>query len=103
MNVNKFAMKFEGFKDRMKNHSYISVEDNRSMNIEYCKKVLKFEDNIIELQLAKSAVRIIGLNLSMKNYAYDCVKVTGHIHSITFENTNERSERNEKGEKEKDN
>lgn len=89
MNVNKLAMKYENVKDKIKNHSYITMTDNSVLDIEYCKKVLKFEDNVIELKLAKSSIRIVGLDLSMKNYAFDCVKIYGKIHSITFDSNTE--------------
>lgn len=94
MNVNKFAMKLESMKNILRNHSYISMNDNKAINIEYCREVLKLEDNLIELRLAKNTVSIVGLDLSMKNYAYDCVKIYGKIHSLTFDE-NEREDTDE--------
>ena len=78
-------MKFEGLMHRLKRHSFLTIEDNRSIDIEYCAEVMKFEEEQIVLRLAKSYVRIIGTELSMRNYAYDNVKISGKIYSVTFE------------------
>lgn len=85
MNVNKIANKYEKLKERTRQHSFIYISDNGCVNVEYCHKVLKFEKEQIILQLAKSVVKIIGLELSMKNYGYMNVKIYGKIHSVQFE------------------
>ncbi len=85
MNVNNLAMKFESFKNIIKNHSYLSLEDNKSLSIEYVREVLLLEENVIKLRLAKNTVKIIGLDLSMTNFSYDGVKIFGSIESVTFE------------------
>ena len=85
MNVNKLAMKFENLKNIVKNHSYLSLEDNGFLTVEYVREVLLLEENVIKLRLAKNTVKIIGLDLSMTNYTYDSVKITGKIESLTFD------------------
>lgn len=87
MNVNKLAMKFESLKNVIKNHSYLSFEDNSSLSIEYVREVLLLEENVIKLRLAKNTVKIVGLDLSMTNFSYDSVKIFGKIESVTFEST----------------
>ena len=92
MNVNKLAMKFENLKNIVKNHSYLSLEDNGFLTVEYVREVLLLEENVIKLRLAKNTVKIIGFDLSMTNYNYDSVKITGKIESLTFDG--ESRERN---------
>ena len=90
MNVNNLAKRFEKLKNKGRRHSYISITDNGCINIEFCHGVIKFEEEQIVLELAKSLVTIVGLELSMKNYGYKNVKIYGKIHSISFDNNIER-------------
>ncbi len=85
MNVNKLAKKFEKLKNTTRQHSFIYINDNSYVDVEYCHSIIKFENELIILQLAKSIVKIIGFNLSMKNYGYRNVKIYGKIYSIQFE------------------
>ena len=56
--------------------------------IECCRKVLKFEDNIAELEIPCGKITIVGLGLRMKNFGFDNVKIYGKLHSIGFEEIN---------------
>lgn len=85
MNVNKLAKKFDKSKNIIRQHSFIYINDNEYIDVEYCHSIIKFENELIILRLAKSVVKIIGLNLSMKNYGYKNVKIYGKIYSIQFE------------------
>lgn len=89
MNVNKLASLFERSRSFVRRHSYISVDDDTRLSVERCIKVKRFEDDLIELVLAKNNIVITGLELSMKNYAYDSVMIYGKIHSVTFEEREE--------------
>ena len=51
MNVDKLAMRYEQLKNKTRKHSFITLKDNRSAELECCRKILKFEDNIIELEI----------------------------------------------------
>lgn len=88
MNVDKLAGKYERLKEKTRNHSYITLGDNKYAEIECCRKILKFEDNIIELEIPCGTVKIIGIELKFMTFGYDSVKITGKIHSIGFEDTN---------------
>lgn len=90
MNVNKLATRFEKLKNTTRRHSYISVLDNKCVDVEYCHSVIKLEQEQIILNLAQSRVRIVGLGLIMKNYGYKNVKIYGKIHSIEFDDNTER-------------
>ncbi len=91
MNVNNLAKRFEKLKNKTRRHSFIYISDNACLNVEYCHSVLKLEEERIVLKLAKSYVTIIGLGLGMKNYGYKNVKIYGKIHSVSFEDSNERN------------
>ena len=85
MNVNKLAKRFDNLKNQARQHSFVYISDNGCVDVEYCHRILKFESEEIVLQLAQSEMKIIGLELSMKNYGYKNVKIYGKIHSIQFE------------------
>ena len=50
--------------------------------------MLKFEDNIAELEIPCGKITIVGLGLRMKNFGFDNVKIYGKLHSIGFEEIN---------------
>ncbi len=90
MNVNKLAGKLELLKNRMKNHSFLTFEDSSSIDVEYCREVIKLEEEQIVLRLARGYIRIIGTQMNIRNYAYECVKISGKIYSVTFEENYEK-------------
>ncbi len=93
MNVNKLAGKYEQLKDKTRSHSYITIKDNNFVEIECCRKVTGFGDNIIELEIPCGLLKIVGPELRLKNFGTDSVKIYGRIHSIGFEeNTGHNSE-----------
>ena len=94
MNVNKAAGKYSDIIDKINLHSYLTVTDNKKLSIDYCRKILRFDENLIELELAHNNLKIIGLNLSMKNFGVKSVLINGSIHSLTFESKSD----NQKGE-----
>ena len=51
MNVNKLAVGYENIESSVRTHSYITIKDKEMIEIECCRKVLKFEDNIAELEI----------------------------------------------------
>ena len=92
MNVDRLAGKYEQLLDKTRNHSFITVKDNNSAEIECCKRVIKFEDNIIELVIPCGIIKIIGLELKLKTFGFDSVKISGRLHSIEFDETTKGSE-----------
>ena len=86
MNVNKLAGRYENLKTNVRSHSYVTIKDAEMIEIESCRKVLKFEDNVAELEIPCGKITIIGLDLRMKNFVFDSVKIYGTLHSIGFEN-----------------
>ena len=85
MNVNKLAGRYEQLKDKTRRHSYATIMDNTFVEIECCRKVTGFDDNMIELERPCGLIRIVGLELRLKNFGTDSVKIYGRIHSVGFE------------------
>ncbi len=85
MNVNKLAARYEQLKDKTRSHSYITIKDNTFVEIECCRKVTGFGDNMIELEIPCGLIKIVGLELKLKNFGTDSVKIYGRIHSVGFE------------------
>lgn len=85
MNFYDIAESFEALKGKINRHSLIQIKDAEHMQIEYCKRILVMNENMIRLTLAKCTVTITGLNLSMKNYSREGVFISGSLHSVAFE------------------
>lgn len=85
MNVYRLSDKFEMLRHRFNRHSAICIYDNKRLTAESCRGVTAIDDNVIELILPKSRVKIVGLNMKMKSFAYDNIEIKGKLHSISFE------------------
>ena len=90
MNYYDLANRYEKIKKDMNRHSSIEIKDNSFIRIENCRSVESIDENKIELLLFKSKLTIIGLELEMNNYNFSGVYITGKIHSIEFEEVNEK-------------
>lgn len=90
MNYYDLANRYEKLKKDMNRHSSIEIKDNSFIRIENCRSVESIDENKIELLLFKSKLTIIGLELEMNNYNFSGVYITGKIHSIEFEEVNEK-------------
>ena len=66
MNVDKLAMRYEQLKNKTRKHSFITLKDNRSAELECCRKILKFEDNIIELEIYRYRAEIQDIRLRQR-------------------------------------
>ena len=51
MNVNKLAGRYEQLKGKTRRHSYATIKDNTFIEIECCRKVTGFGDNMIEPEI----------------------------------------------------
>ena len=86
MNVNKLAGRYENLKTNVRSHSYVTINGHGVRKREGCRLRLEFEDNVAELEIPCGKITIIGLDLRMKNFGFDSVKIYGTLHSIGFEN-----------------
>ena len=84
MNINDLAIKFEDFKKTRNKHSDIQITDNTEMILDGCRRVIKYDDNEICLELPSIGVKIVGMTLKIHNFSLGGVIVEGNIHSITF-------------------
>ncbi len=85
MNFNKIINRYDDFINNTKRHTAIQLVDNERMVIENCKGVSVFNENQIVLRLSKCVIKIVGLNLRMKNFNQMGVEISGRFHSIGFD------------------
>ena len=90
MNYYDLANRYEKLKKDMNRHSSIEIKDNSFIRIENCRSVEAFDENRIVLSLFKCRLTIIGFQLELNNYNFNGVYITGKIHSIEFEEVNEK-------------
>ena len=84
MDINDIAVKFEDFKRNIRKHSDIQITDNREMILDGCRRVIRYDENEICLELPTVGIEIVGMMLKMNNFSVGGVIVEGEIHSITF-------------------
>lgn len=90
MNYYNLANRYEKLKKDMNRHSSIEIKDNSFIKIENCRCVEAFDENKIILELFKCRLTIIGLELELNNYNFNGIYITGKIHSIEFEEVNNK-------------
>ena len=87
MNIYRLAGKFEDLKRSAVRHSLIQINDSGSMTVEECRKIIRFDENTIELELAGGTVTITGLDMKMKSFSEHGIIITGSLHSIGFDDS----------------
>ncbi len=59
--------------------------------VENCRCVKELDDNFIVLSVCGADIRVTGAPLCLENFGVGSIKITGFIHSLTFEeNDNEK-------------
>lgn len=84
MDINDIAVKFENFKRTRSKHSDIQLTDNREMILDGCRRVIRYDENEICLELPTVGVKAVGMKLKMHNFSEGGVIIEGEIHSLTF-------------------
>lgn len=84
MNINDLAIKFEDFKRTRSKHSDIQITDNTEIILDGCRRVIRYDENDICLELPSVGVEIVGMKLKMHNFSVGGVIIEGSIHSVTF-------------------
>ena len=84
MNINDLAIKFEDFKKTRNRHSDIQITDNTEMILDGCRRVIRYDENEICLELPSLGVEIVGMKLKIHNFSVGWVIIEGDIHSVTF-------------------
>ncbi len=84
MNVNELAVRYENFKKELTKHSDIQITDDNEIVLDGCRRVLKYDENLITLELSAIGISVVGMGLKMKNFNIGGVVISGKIHSITF-------------------
>ncbi|MGN0688435.1 MAG: YabP/YqfC family sporulation protein [Oscillospiraceae bacterium] len=63
----------------------VAITGNTVLRAENCICITACDENIVELRLKDLSLRIIGSGLVLENYGAYGVKLTGVIHSLTYE------------------
>ena len=69
----------------MPSESLISISGNNVLHAENCCCVTAYDDDLAVLRMKDFDLRVIGTALVLENYGAYGVKLTGNIHSLTFE------------------
>lgn len=84
MDINDLAVKFEDFKRTRNKHSDIQLTDNNEMILDGCRRVIRYDENEICLELPTTGIEVVGIGLKMNNFSVGGVIIEGEIHSVTF-------------------
>ncbi|MBQ9948338.1 MAG: YabP/YqfC family sporulation protein [Oscillospiraceae bacterium] len=60
---------------------------NRELCIENCRCITACDENLAVLRMEGIDIRVTGTELMLENFGAYGVKLTGRIHSLTFEET----------------
>ncbi|MCM1055149.1 MAG: YabP/YqfC family sporulation protein [Bacteroides sp.] len=84
MNINELAIKFEDFKRTRNKHSDIQITDNTEIILDGCRRVIRYDENDVCLELPSIGLEIVGMQLKLHNFSVGGVIIEGFIHSVTF-------------------
>lgn len=62
-----------------------SLKNGAELCVENCRCIKELDDNFIVLSVSGMDIRVSGTPLVLQNFGVGSVKITGHIHSLTFE------------------
>lgn len=61
------------------------LKNGAELCVENCRCIKELDDNFIVLSVSGMDIRVSGTPLVLQNFGVGSVKITGHIHSLTFE------------------
>ena len=61
------------------------LKNGAELCIENCRCIKELDDNFIVLSVCGMDIRVSGAPLILQNFGVGSVKITGYIHSLTFE------------------
>lgn len=61
------------------------LKNGAELCIENCRCIKELDDNFIVLSVYGMDIRVSGAPLILQNFGVGSVKISGHIHSLTFE------------------
>lgn len=64
------------------------INDSSELCIDNCRCIKELDDNFIVLEVSGMDIRVSGTPLTLQNFGVGSVKITGRIHSLTFEENN---------------
>ena len=67
----------------------INITGTRELCVENCRSITAYDENLTVLRLKETDLRIVGSDLTLENYGAYGVRITGSLHSLTFEENTE--------------
>lgn len=61
------------------------LRNGAELCVENCRCIKELDDNFIVLSVYGMDIRVSGAPLCLENFGVGSVKITGYIHSLTFE------------------
>lgn len=65
------------------------IKNGAELCVENCRCIKELDDNFIVLSVCGMDIRVAGTPLVLQNFGVGSVKITGIIHSLTFEENDE--------------
>ena len=87
--------------DRLQNLSFpvggdlaqIQILDNREVLVECCKGILRYDENLIQIQAGSRVLTFTGLHLRMQSFSVSGLMIRGELHGIEFSTGSDAVER----------
>lgn len=62
-----------------------SLKNGAELCVDNCRCIKQLDDNFIVMSVSGMDIRVSGTPLTLQNFGVGSVKITGQIHSLTFE------------------
>ncbi|MDE6728037.1 MAG: YabP/YqfC family sporulation protein [Oscillospiraceae bacterium] len=62
-----------------------SLKNGAELCVDNCRCIKELDDNFIVMSVSGMDIRVSGTPLTLQNFGVGSVKITGQIHSLTFE------------------
>ena len=69
----------------MPSEALISIKGSKELCADSCRCVTAYDENLAVLRMKDFDLRVVGSGLVLENFGAFGVKLTGSIHSLTFE------------------
>ena len=69
----------------MPKEPHISIEGNRLLCVEECRCITACDEDLAVLRVKGFDIRVVGSGLVLESYGAFGVRLTGSIHSLTFD------------------
>lgn len=70
--------------DVITNMAHLELAGNREVNIDGCKGILEYDENIVRINAGSMIIKFSGRGLTLRNLTQDSAVLEGFITSIEF-------------------